>query len=553
MDVVFGVYLGNSSCSVAANKDNNVTIVANAGGERTTPAVVAVINDEVVTGLAAKEDLHSSGARSIMGVLRDISAKEPKRGAPSSTTCAPSWDSDGDVSYSVLTDNGHKTVQAVNVLRNIFLQMKDISKSHNTGNQCASCLCLPAWVSNRAVSITREAAKEAGFKIVAIVLQPTAACLAYNLLQDRIVARLVVTLHLGESGGVGGVVEISGGMATVRDTVTTVTSLGSTLTNKLVDYLAKEFYKKYRGDCLENKRSRQKLYNQAAKVKHILSTMPSAQLNVETLWEGVDFSTQVSRARFEILISSTLVEFLQPTLRMLERLSIKPDQIDKVVLSGGTCKIPRLQQLVAETFPSAEVLASISPDEVLAYGAAIEARAVTNKYGNTNGAPKAAVNGVAATTASSKDNKNDKKKKGRAGAVDRRKHDVMRSHQPALVSALSVPVWCKVPGCETSVCTLPRLSPPLLRYSCTIPVPQPSTDPIVSLTFYEAPQPIVEDVPDASVLAEVKIPASSETKEISIFCQLKPDGSLLVSVYEPVSKKQRKFVVSTDGEDDSSS
>lgn len=105
-------------------QDNNVNVVANAGGERVTPAVVAVHDDEVVTGLAAKQGLQRFGARSVLGVLRDISASEPKRGAPSTTSCAPSWDADGDVSYSVLTDNGHKTVQAVNVLRNIFLQMK---------------------------------------------------------------------------------------------------------------------------------------------------------------------------------------------------------------------------------------------------------------------------------------------------------------------------------------------------------------------------------------------------------------------------------------------
>ena len=88
--------------------------------------------------------------------------------------------------------------------------------------------------------------------------------------------------------------------------------------------------RKVRGDALDNKRSRQKLYNQAETCKHVLSTRPSAQVNCESLWEGVDFSCQVSRARFEGLISSTLTELLQPTLQMLARLNIVPGDIDKV-------------------------------------------------------------------------------------------------------------------------------------------------------------------------------------------------------------------------------
>ncbi|XP_018019097.1 heat shock 70 kDa protein 14-like, partial [Hyalella azteca] len=123
MDVVFGLYFGNSTCCVAVNKNGLVNIVANAGGDRVTPAVVAVHDDEVVTGLAAKQGLVRHGQRSVLGVLRDISASEPLL-SNLQGSCLPEWDEDGDVSYCVQTDSGPRTVQASNVIKHIFLQLK---------------------------------------------------------------------------------------------------------------------------------------------------------------------------------------------------------------------------------------------------------------------------------------------------------------------------------------------------------------------------------------------------------------------------------------------
>ncbi|XP_018019096.1 heat shock 70 kDa protein 14, partial [Hyalella azteca] len=474
-----------------------VNIVANAGGDRVTPAVVAVHDDEVVTGLAAKQGLVRHGQRSVLGVLRDISASEPLLGNLQGS-CLPEWDEDGDVSYCVQTDSGPRTVQASNVIKHIFLQLKDVSSRHNSVAQCTACLCLPAWVSNKAVTVVKHAARDAGFKLVSVILQPVAACLAYDLLSDRTKSMLVVTLHLGESGGQGSLVEISGGVATVKDSTRSSSAPGSSLTNKLVEHLAKEFYTKYRGDCLENKRSRQKLYNQAETVKHVLSTLPSAQVNVDSLWEGMDFSCQVSRARFEGLISSLLSDFLQPTLDMLAKLGIEPAAVDKVILSGGTCKIPRLQSLVSENFCRAEVLCSTPPDEVLAKGAAIEAANVLTKHTKPTVPSTVAVNGSPKTNNQPKENKKSKKKS--RSAPEKSKPDVLRSHLPVLVSVLSVPVWCLVG--DESVCVLPRLTPPLLRHSVAVPVP--SCDASVSLTFYEAPKPASPPPPNA-VLAEVSL------------------------------------------------
>ncbi|KAF2366407.1 Heat shock protein 70 family [Trinorchestia longiramus] len=542
MEVVFGIYLGNSTSCVAVNKNGIVNVVANAGGDRVTPAVVAVHDDEVVTGLAAKQGLVRHGQRSVLGVLRDISAAEPHSSDASRGSCLPEWDEDRDVSYCVQTDSGPRTVQASNVIKHIFLQLKDVSSRHNSAVQCTACLCLPAWVSNKAVTVCKSAAREAGFKLVAVVLQPVAACLAYDLLADRTQSMLVMTLHLGESGGQGSLVEIGGGIATVRDSTHSKFPPGSAITNKLVEHLAKEFYAKYKGDCLDNKRSRQKLYNQAENVKHVLSTLPSATVNVDSLWEGMDFSCQVSRARFEGLIVSLLNDFLQPTLDMLSKLSVEPALINKVILSGGTCKIPRLQALVGEKFPNAEVLCSVSPDELLARGAAMEAAIVLTKHAKPT---PSSLNGANATPAG-KDSKNSKKKN--RSVAEKSKPDVMRSHLPVLVSVLAVPVWCQIG--DESTCVLPRLTPPLLRHTATVSISTPASGSL-TLTLYEAPQSLPTPADDC-ILAQVEVPVTAECKELSMSLVLKPEGSLQVGILEPLSKKWQKFLITRSNGCDSS-
>lgn len=505
MTVAFGVYLGSSSSCIAVCKDGKIEVVANAGGDRVTPAVVGFYETEVVTGTAAKQGIIRHGPSTVQNILRvagsisEIEESLIAEGLPVKPTITK-----GEVTYSVMRGDKLVHVTAEKSLAYLFAQLKEIALTHTSETTLPMVLSLPSWSSETTFSVARSAAEMAGFSVHKIISQPAAAVLAYNLLDNNKETSYIVVLHCGGTTVTGSVLEVSGGLASLKETITTSAVAGDGLTDLLVKHLAKEFYMKYKGDPLENKRSRRKLYNAAENCKHVLSTMASSQVHVESLWEGVDFSTNLSRARFDGLVSSSLAEFLSPAKEAVQRSGLSLSQINKVVLTGGNSKIPKLQGMVADAFPEAEVLFRIPPDEANAYGAAAEAGIVCD-----NEAPKETVT-------------------------------------QALVSALAVSVFVKISGSESGECAFSRGTPTHSRQSLNVPLPSPLPD-NASLIIYEG-QNTTSQPQEENILAQVELAAFNlETKTIRIDFHLKSDGSLQVSVFDSEKKVSKSFSIEAGG------
>lgn len=506
MSVAFGVYLGSSSSCIAVCKDGKVEVVANAGGDRVTPAVVGYYETEVVTGTAAKQGIIRHGPSTVQNILRVAgSTSEIEESlVPAGIPVQPSFEK-GQVIYSVQRGEGKTAiVTAEKSLAYLFAQLKEIALTHTSESSLPMVLSLPSWSSEGTFAVARSAAEMAGFSVHKIISQPASAVMAYNLLDNNKETSYIVVLHCGGTTITGSVLEVSGGLASLKETITTSAVAGDALTNLLVKHLAKEFYMKYKGDPLENKRSRRKLYNAAENCKHVLSTMASSQVHVESLWEGVDFSTNLSRARFEGLVSSSLAEFLSPAKEAVQRCGLSLNQINKVVLTGGNSKIPKLQSMAADAFPEAEVLFRIPPDEANAYGAAAEAGIVCD-----NDTPK-------------------------------------DSGTQALVPALDRSVFVKIIGSEYGECAFSRGTPTHSRQSLNVPLPSPLPD-NAALIIYEGEnttsQPQEEDI-----LAQVELAAFNlETKPIRIDFHLKSDGSLQVSVLDSEKKVSKSFSIEAGG------
>nr|AKB96215.1 heat shock protein [Cherax cainii] len=498
MSVAFGIYIGCSSCCIAVNKDGKFEVVANAAGDRVTPAVVAFHDMEVVSGLSAKQGIIRHGASTVLNVLRVVGTVEDEGMCPSSMSCRPNWES-GQPRYAV--QRGEKTVQvsADEVLAHIFSLLKEIASAHTSEPELPVVITVPAWSSEGTIAAVKKAANKAAFTVLTTVTQPAAAVLAYGLLNDNKHIIQVVVLHCGGTTVVGSVVEVAGGMLTLKESITSSAVAGDALTDVLVQHFATEFYKKYKGDPLENRRSRRKLYNAAENCKHVLSTMGTAQVYVESLWEGVDFSTTLSRARFDGIVSATLAAFLQPAKEAVHRSGLAMNQIQKVVLTGGSAKIPRLQQLVGEAFPQAEFLCSVPPDEVLAAGASTEAAQLLGQ----------------------------------------------QSHTPAsssMVPALATSVFCMVLGSENSVCVFSRGTPTHSRQSLNLPLPSPIPN-FCSIVIYEAEEAANEPHDDA-ILVQVNVTSlTSNSKLLKMDFHLKSDGSLHVALQEPEAKINRAFII----------
>ncbi|KAK7075953.1 hypothetical protein SK128_018554 [Halocaridina rubra] len=498
MSVAFGIYLGCSSCCLAVIKDGRFEVVANASGDRVTPAVVAYHDNEVVTGLAAKHGIIRHAASTIQHVLRVAGTTEDESPSLSATTCSPTWES-GVPRYSVQKGDKSVVVLADDVLSHIFVLLKEIADSHATESELPVVIALPAWNGEGTISSVRKAAKKAGFTVVGTVAEPVAAVLAYGLLDDNKSNMQIVVLHGGGITVVGSLIEVAGGMLTLRESIASSRAAGDTLTEVLVEHFAKEFYTKYKGDPLENRRSRRKLYNAAENCKHVLSTMGTAQVYIESLWEGVDFSTTLSRARFDGLVSSSLMEFLSPAKEAVQRCGFTVEQIHKVIVTGGSAKIPRFQQLVRDAFPSAEFLCSLPSDEVLAAGASLEASLL---LGRVSQSP------VTST----------------------------------MVPALATTVFCKIIGNDSSECIFSRGTPTHSRHSLNLDLPTNAT-PTCAFLIYEGEEETQFPKEDEILVQAELTNLTSESKSLKLDFHLKSDGSLHVSLSEPASKINRIFVI----------
>ncbi|QQP36943.1 Heat shock 70 kDa protein 14, partial [Caligus rogercresseyi] len=256
----------------------------------------------------------------------------------------------------------------------------DIADSHSGEDDKDVVLTVPYSLSLEGRSLIANAAKKAGFNLLQMISEPAAACLAYDLGQaDQ--HEVVLVYRVGGLGVEASLVRHTAGVYSILENVFEDDNTGgAAISACIVSYLANEFKKKYKVDPLESKRSVYKLENAAETVKHVLSTLETANCYIESLCEGIDFNHNLTRARFNNEISKLMPNLLRPIHGVLEKASIAIEKVNKVILVGGSCKIPAVLSGVLGLFPNAEVLNTIPSDEVMAIGAANQAALLTHPW-----------------------------------------------------------------------------------------------------------------------------------------------------------------------------
>jgi molecular chaperone DnaK (HSP70) len=223
----------------------------------------------------------------------------------------------------------------------------------------------------------REAATKAGFKVLRVIPEPAAAALAYGISQEKPhTSCYCLVYRVGGATMDVTLMRACEGLYSVVGYVTDDSVGGDMCTDLLVDFFAIDFKKFFKCDVRSNPRSLMKLHSAAETCKHILSTLSTSQCFVESIYDGMDFTSNVTRARFDSLIQSVQSQYLKPLETVLNNAQLKSEDIDKVILVGGSTKTPKFQQLLSEHFPNAEILNSIAADEVVAMGASIQAAIV---------------------------------------------------------------------------------------------------------------------------------------------------------------------------------
>ncbi|XP_071961557.1 heat shock 70 kDa protein 14-B-like isoform X3 [Antedon mediterranea] len=280
--------------------------------------------------------------------------------------------------YEVESNEKRIAVTPQEVLVLIFKKMYSIASSQGGLDVMDVVLTVPTNFTTEQSNTISKAASVAGFRICRIVNEASAAALAYDIGQDTSAEiSNVLVYRLGGTSMSIAVLNVNCGMYRILESYEQMDCGGSHFTSSLVEACAVEFKRQWRVDVRDNKRGMAKLSNACETCKHVLSTLNTASTFVESVHEGIDFQNKVSRAKLESLIQSHLQECLQPVDKVLESAKLTHVDIHKVVLVGGSTRIPKLQQLLRAKFPEAEMLNTLAPEEVVAIGAAKQAALIS--------------------------------------------------------------------------------------------------------------------------------------------------------------------------------
>jgi L1 cell adhesion molecule like protein len=378
-----GIDLGTTYSCVGTWKNNNVDIIPNDMGERTTPSYVSFSDTERLIGSAAKNQAARNAENTIFDIKRVIGRKFQDSCVQSD---AKHWpfkivrESQDRPAVQVQYQGESKTFFPEEISSMLLSYMKQISEAYIGTKIDNAVITVPAYFNEAQRRATQDAGKIAGLTVKRIINEPTAAAIAYGLDKkkqgDDMEERNVLVFDLG-----GGTFDVSilticaeDGIFEVKSTSGNTHLGGEDFDNTLVDHFIAEFKRKHRGcDPRKSARAMRRLRTQCERAKRTLSAAARANIEVDSFYDGIDLASSITRARFEDLCLHYFRQCLEPVSIALQDARMSKADIDDVVLVGGSTRIPKVQQLLSEYFHGKTLCKSINPDEAVAYGAAIQA------------------------------------------------------------------------------------------------------------------------------------------------------------------------------------
>merc|ERR1712012_732498 len=375
-NIAIGIDLGTTYSCVGVFEHGKVEILANDQGNRTTPSYVAFNDTERLIGDAAKNQVAMNPTNSVFDAKRLLGRKFTDASVQSDKK---HW------SFNVISDGGKPNVQVEykgeekvfspeEISSMVLQKMKEIAESYLGTTVTDAVVTVPAYFNDAQRQATKDAGSIAGLNVLRIVNEPTAAAIAYGL--DKKASggeKNILIFDLGGGTFDVSILSIEDGIFEVKSTAGDTHLGGEDFDNRLVNHFAKEFQRKHKKDLTKNKRSLRRLRTACERAKRTLSSSATANIEIDALFEGADFYTSISRARFEELNSDLFRGTLEPVEKALRDAKMSKDKIDEIVLVGGSTRIPKIQKLLQDYFNGKVLNKSINPDEAVAYGAAVQA------------------------------------------------------------------------------------------------------------------------------------------------------------------------------------
>ena len=373
MGKIIGIDLGTTNSVVAVMEGGEPTVIPNSEGGRTTPSVVAFAKDgERLVGQVARRQAITNPENTVFSIkrfmgMRHSEVETERKRVPYTVT------RDGQDRVVVNLPNGGKSFTPPELSAVVLQKMRQTAEDYLGTTVTEAVITVPAYFNDAQRQATKDAGKIAGLDVKRIINEPTAAALAYGL--DKKKDEKIAVFDLGGGTYDISILEIGDGVFEVKATNGDTHLGGDDFDQVLIDWLVAEFKKDQGIDLSKDSMALQRLKEAAEKAKMELSSTTSTDINlpfITATQEGPKhLNYQLSRARFEHLVDELIQRTIPPMRKALADAGMTPDDIDEVVLVGGSTRIPRIQQVVEEFFEQ-EPHRGVNPDEVVAVGAAIQ-------------------------------------------------------------------------------------------------------------------------------------------------------------------------------------
>lgn len=383
--VAIGIDLGTTYSCVGIWQNERVEIIANDQGNRTTPSYIAFTDNERFIGDAAKNQSSMNPKNTIFDAKRLI-------GRQFSDKCVQNdiknWpfsviDKGGKPFIQVQYKGDTKDFRPEELSAMILVKMKQIAESFLNETVTKAVITVPAYFSDAQRQATKDAGNIAGLDVLRIINEPTAAAIAYGLDNVKNGEQTILVFDLGGGTFDVSLLSIDDGVFEVKATAGDTHLGGEDFDTRMLQHFMTEFKRKHKKDISTSARSLNRLRSACEKAKRTLSSSSQASIEIDSLFDGIDFTSTISRAKFEELNQDLFSKCMEPVEKVLKDAQISKGQVDQIVLVGGSSRIPKVQELLSQYFNGKQLNNSVNVDEAVAYGAAVQAALLCGEKGKS--------------------------------------------------------------------------------------------------------------------------------------------------------------------------